>query len=52
MSAIRQAKRPNATKTAWLSTMIATKPTRVSAVALANKAARTAWALLHNGGTC
>jgi len=51
MSVIRQAKRPEATKTVWLSTMIATKPTKVSAVALANKTARIAWALLHNGGT-
>ena len=51
MSVIRQAKRPEATKTLWLSTMIATKPPKVSAVALANKTARIAWALLNNGGT-
>ena len=51
MSVIRQVKRPEATKTVWLSTMMATKPAKVTAVALANKTARTAWALLHNGGT-
>lgn len=51
MSVIRQAKRPEATKTVWLSTMMATKPAKVTAVAQANKTARIAWALLHNGGT-
>ncbi len=50
MSVIRQAKRRGAAKTPWLDDMIATKPTKVAAVALANKTARIAWALLRHGG--
>lgn len=49
MSVIKQARRRGATP--WLGTMITTKPAKVAAVALANKTARIAWALLHNGGT-
>jgi transposase len=51
MSVIRHAKRRGTAKTPWLTQMIVTKPTKVSAVALANKTARIAWALMHNGGT-
>ncbi len=35
----------------WLADLITRKPAMVVAVALANKNARTAWALLANGGT-
>jgi transposase len=35
----------------WLAHMIATKPAKVAAVALANKTARIAWALLKNEET-
>ena len=50
MSVIRHAKR-RGTASPWLAEMIARKPTKVAAVALANKAARIAWALLRQGGT-
>ena len=50
MAVIRQASR-RGTANPWLAQLIATKPTKVAAVALANKIARTAWALLRNGGT-
>jgi len=33
----------------WLAELIARKPTKVAAVALANKLARIAWALLRGG---
>jgi transposase len=35
----------------WLTQLLARKPFKVVAVALANKMARIAWALLANGGT-
>jgi hypothetical protein len=35
----------------WLTQLLACKPFRVVAVALANKMARIAWALLAKGGT-
>ena len=35
----------------WLTRLLARKPFRVAAVALANKMARVAWALLAKGGT-
>jgi transposase len=35
----------------WLTQLLARKPFKVVAVALANKMARTAWALLAKGGT-
>jgi len=50
MSVIQQAKR-NGTTDPWLARLIADKPTKVAAVALANKNARIAWALLRHGGT-
>ena len=50
MSVIKQAKRRGTTDP-WLANIIATKPTKVAAVALANKNARIAWALLRHGGT-
>jgi transposase len=35
----------------WLTKLLTTKPPKVVAVALANKIARIAWALLAKGGT-
>ena len=51
MSVIMHAKRRGTTNQPWLADMIARKPTKVAAVALANKTARIVWALLRHGGT-
>lgn len=51
MSVILHAKRRGTTDLPWLADMIARKPTKVAAVALANKTARIVWALLRHGGT-
>ena len=50
MTVIRHAKRRGTTDP-WLANIIADKPTKVAAVALANKNDRIAWALLRHGGT-
>ena len=41
----------NPGKYPWLTQLLARRPFKVVAVALANKMARTAWALLAHGGT-
>jgi transposase len=47
---IRFAVRPgNKQATEWLSKMLARKPRKLVAVALANKIARTAWAIMTSG---
>ncbi len=51
MTVIRHGRRTNFAKRPWLADLVARKPTKIAAVALANKNARTAWALLANGGT-
>ena len=51
MTVIRHGRRTNFEKNPWLGDLVARKATKVAAVALANKNARTAWALLANGGT-
>lgn len=51
MSVIVQAKRRGTTNVPWLADIINRKPTKVAAVALANKNARIVWALLRQGGT-
>ena len=51
MSVIKSAKRRETANRPWLDELIAKKPLKVAAVALANKMARTAWALLSHGGT-
>ena len=51
MSVVRHAKRRGTTNLPWLADIIARKPTKVAAVALANKNARIVWALLRHGGT-
>jgi len=50
MAVIRQA-RTHPEKHAWLTKLLAKKPAKVVAVALANKMARIAWAILVKGGT-
>ncbi len=50
MSVVKNAKK-HGTTDPWLAALIAHKPTKVAAVALANKNARIAWALLRYGGT-
>ena len=49
-SVLRRAKQ-NPDKYPWLTQLLARRPFKVVAVALANKMARTAWALLAHGGT-
>jgi transposase len=51
MSVVLHAKRRGTTNMPWLAAIIDRKPTKVVAVALANRNARIVWALLHNGGT-
>ena len=51
MSVIQHAKRRGSTNIPWLANIIARKPAKVAAVALANKNARIVWALLRQGGT-
>ena len=41
----------NSGKYPWLTQLLARRPFKVVAVALANKMARTAWALMVHGGT-
>ena len=48
MSVIRQAVRRGAPPGSWLARMLARKPRMLVAVALANKMARIAWALMRN----
>jgi transposase len=48
---VRWAKRKGIAPTSWLGRMLARKPPMVVIVALANKNARIAWALLAKGGT-
>jgi transposase len=51
MSVVLHAKRRGTTNLPWLTDIIARKPAKVAAVALANKTARIVWALLRHGGT-
>ncbi len=51
MTVIRHAKRRGTTNLPWLADLIARRPIKVAAVALANKTARIAWVLLKHGGT-
>jgi len=47
---LRRAKQ-NPEKYPWLTQLLARRPFKVVAIALANKMARVAWALLVRGGT-
>ena len=49
MTIIRHARRHGA-KSPWLAQIMARRPTKVAAAALANKLARMAWAVLRHGG--
>lgn len=51
MSVIRHARRKDTANQPWLDDLMARRPTKVAAVALANKMARIAWVLLRHGGT-
>jgi transposase len=51
MSVIRHGRKTNFEKNPWLGDLVRHKPTKVAAVALANKIARTAWAVLVTGET-
>ena len=51
MAVIQHGRKTNFAKTPWLADLMARKPTKVTAVALANKTARIAWALLVDGET-
>ncbi len=50
-SVIRRAKETGSTKRAWLVALMARRSTKIAAIALANKIARTAWAMMAHG-TC
>jgi len=49
MAVIRYAQQHGTKKRPWLADLIARKPTKVAAVALANKIARIAWAIMVRG---
>jgi transposase len=48
MAVIRYAQR-NSTRRPWLVQLIGRRPAKVAAIALANKTARTVWALMTSG---
>ena len=49
LSVIRRAKQTGSTKRAWLVALVASRSTKVAAIALANKIARIAWAIMVRG---
>jgi transposase len=51
MAVIRQGRKSNFADKTWLAELLARKPVKVAAVALANKNARTAWTLLARDET-
>jgi transposase len=51
LSVIRRAKETGGTRRAWLLALMARRSAKVAAIALANKIARTAWAMMAHG-TC
>ena len=50
-SVVRRAETTNSKTGAWVRSLLEHKPTRLVTVAIANKTARTAWALLAKGET-
>jgi len=49
LSVIRRAKQVGYTRRAWLAELMARRPTKIAVIALANKIARIAWALMVSG---
>ena len=49
LSVIRRAKQTGSTRRAWLVALMERRPTKVAAIALANKIARIAWAMMVRG---
>jgi transposase len=49
LAVIRHAKLHGSSHRPWLTALLARKPTKVAAIALANKLARMAWALMAKG---
>lgn len=49
LSVIRRAKQVGTTRRAWLAALMARRSTKVAAIALANKIARIAWAIMARG---
>ncbi|MDH3239113.1 MAG: transposase [Alphaproteobacteria bacterium] len=52
MAVVRHGRRTGFKDNPWLADLTTHKPAKVAAVALANKNARTAWALAVSGETC
>jgi len=50
MAVVRSALRKGAPEGTWLQRILARKPRMLVAIALANKMARSIWAMLTNGG--
>ncbi|MDH3913451.1 MAG: IS110 family transposase, partial [Rhodospirillales bacterium] len=51
LSVIRRAKQTGSSRRAWLIALMERRSTKLAAIALANKIARTAWAMMAHG-TC
>jgi transposase len=51
LSVIRRAKQTGCRRRPWLAALLERRPTKLAAIALANKMARTAWAMMAHG-TC
>ena len=51
MAVIRHGRKTDFASRPWLADLVGRKPTKVAAVALANRIARTAWVLMAKGGT-
>jgi transposase len=49
LSVIKRAKQSGSTPRAWLVALLGRRPTKIAAIALANKIARTAWAIMARG---
>src|SRR5262252_6297284 len=50
LAVIRYAKIHGTRRRPWLTALLARRPTKVAAIALANKLARMAWAMMARGG--